>query len=420
MRTKAGMASLDNNGTAAKRLRSWKEIASFFGANERTVRRWEERGLPVHRVPGGARATIYADTAELERWFKGARDKTAAPTETVRGVSQPGSERAALRNRPSQSALDLYTAAVYQTERATPDSLRLAIGLYGRAIAEDLAYAEAYAGLAGAYIRLRTFAAVSEAEAYPRARAAAERAIELDPDLAHAHAAIGYVSFYADWDFERGLRHFSEAARLDSREAAGRYQYGLALLHSGDFPAALSELEAAQRLDPRMRGILATRGFVLYLLSRREEGLALIRQVAADDPDYMLAHHYLSLIYTGEGEWRAGLAEGEIVARLRQDEGRLALGGPARRALDEGGGDAMLRVLLAGQMERYEAGREPAYVLAEFHALLGEHAEALRWLRRSISAREPLALTMRIDPLLRNLRADPEFQELTAHIGKPG
>ena len=438
------MASTGGNGAAAKRLKSWKEIASFFGTDERTVRRWEERGLPVHRVPGGARATIYADAGELEQWFQGRKDEVgpapeaAAPRRglwiafaagllVVAGVSvgivliSPGPEPTAVaKHEPSQKAVDLYTAASYQAERATPDTIRRAIALIGQAIAEDPAYAEAYAGLASAYIRLRTAAAVTEAEAYPRAKAAAERAIELDPNLPQAHAAIGFVSFYSDWDFARGLHHFGEAARLDPRRAAGRYQYGMALLHSGDSAAALREIEAAQRLDPRGRGILADRGFVLYLLGRREEGLALIRQVAADDPDYMPAHHYLSLIHLGEGDWRAGLDQAEIVARLRQDRGRLALAAPARRALDEGGGEAMLRVILAGQERLHAAGREPEYILAEFHALLGEREAALRYLRRSIAAREPLALTMRIDPLLRNLHNDAEFRQLAAQIGRSG
>ena len=427
----------------AKRLRSWKEIAAYFGTDERTVKRWEARGLPVQRVPGGARTTVYADVGELERWLSGRKDQ-AAPSPAVGEANRrrwwpalgallllsggasavlllrDGSEAAApARHQPPQRAVDLFTAATYQSERATPDSMRRAIGLYGQAIAEDPAYAEAYAGLASAYIRLRVFAAVSEAEAYPRAKAAAERALELDPGLAQAHAAMGFVSFYSDWNFERGLHHFGEAARLDPRSAAGRYEYGIALLHSGDFAAALREIEAAQRLDPRRRGILANRGFTLYLLGRRDEGMALIRQVAADDPDYMPPHHFLSLIHFAEGDWRAGLDEGEIVARLRQDRGRLALIAEGRRALERGGGEAMLRVGLAGQIRRHAAGQEPAYVVAEFHALLGERDQALRYLRQSVAAREPLALTMRLDPLLRNLRGDPEFQQLAAQVGRP-
>src|SRR4051812_29143833 len=72
------MASSGNGAGRAGRLKSWKEIAAFFGADERTVKRWEaKRGLPVHRPPGGAKATVYADTAELETWLKG--DAPAAP-----------------------------------------------------------------------------------------------------------------------------------------------------------------------------------------------------------------------------------------------------------------------------------------------------------------------------------------------------
>ena len=434
------MASIRGNGETARRLRSWKEIASFFGADERTVRRWEERGLPVHRVPGGTRATIYAEVDELEQWLSGrgrGSEPSVTPAPRLRWlmIAAPlllvvltaaallmlrAAPEAAAQHEPPQKAVDLYTAATYQAERATPDSLRRAVGLYGQAIAEDPAYAAAFAGLASAYVRLRVFSAMTETEAYPRARAAAQRALQLDPGLAQAHVAMGFISFYSDWDFARGLHHFSEAARLDPRGAAGRYQYGMALLRAGDFAAALRELDIAQRLDPRARGILADRGFLLYLLGRRDEGLALIRQVAADDPEYMMSHHYLSLIHFGGGDWRAGLDAGETSARLRQDQGRLALIAEGRRALEAGGGEAMLRVGLAGQRRRHAAGLEPAYVVAEFHALLGERAEALHYLRQSIAARESVALTMRFDPLLRGLRDDPEFRRLAEDVGRRG
>jgi len=443
----------DNRGlgrpsSGARRLRSWKEIAAYFGTDERTVKRWEARGLPVQRVPGGSRTPVYAETNALDQWMSGKSDlppaiddaevpaaKGPRRTRLLAGIGilvavaigagaiaytrMDAGEAAQAKHQPSERAVDLYTAAVYQADRATPDSIRRAIGLYGQAIADDPAYAEAYAGLANAYIRLRVFAAVSEAEAYPRAKAAAERAIDLDPNLSQAHAAMGYVSFYSDWDFERGLHHFGEAARLDPRSATGHYHYGVALLHAGDFTAALRELEAAQRLDPRARGILADKAFALYLLGRREEGIALLRQVIANDPDYMPAHQYLALIFLGEGAYRAGLDESETVARLRQDHGRLALAGPARRALDEGGSEAMLRSVLAGQMRRHAAGQEPAYVVAEFQALLGERDAALHYLRQSIAAREPLALMLRIDPLLRRLHGDPEYRELASRVGRP-
>ncbi len=439
----------DNKGQAGagggpRRLRSWKEIAAYFGTDERTVKRWEARGLPVQRVPGGTRTPVYAETSALDQWMKG-KSEAAQPTPAE---AEPGPRpRTRLlagagiavalaigagtfaytridagrvpqsRHQPSQRAVDLYTAGVVQAERATPESVRRAIEFFGQAIAEDPAYAEAYAALANVYIQLRVVAAVTEAEAYPRAKAAAERALELDPNSSQAHGAMGYIVFYSDWDFERGLHHFSEAARLDPRSARGRYLYGMALLHSGDFAGALRELDASQRLDPRSRGILAERGFVLYLMGRREEGMGLIRQVVANDPDYMLAHQYLSLILFEQGEWRAGLDQSETVARLRQDHGRLSLAGPARRALAQGGGEAMLRSVLEGQKRRHAAGQEPAYVVAEFHALLGERDAALRYLRQSVAAREPLALMMRIDPLLHRLRRDPEFQRLAAQVG---
>lgn len=441
------MAATGNGRNGRERLRSWKEIASFFGTDERTVKRWEQRGLPVRRVPGGARATVYADVADLEAWFRGhssePEGETDAPPErpanrrlstailgglvaiglagaAIYALDRPdGQQAGAKHHQPSQKAVNLYSAATAQAERFTPDSLRTAVQLYGQTIAEDPAFAEAYAGLAAAYVRLRQFAALPEAEAYPRARAAAERALELDPNLPHAHAAIGFISFYSDWDFQRGIHHFREVARLDPNDPTGRYQYGMALLHAGDFARALEEIEAAQRLDPRSRGTLADKGFILYLLGRRREGVALIQQVAQNDPDYLMPHHYLTVIHFADGNFPAGLDRVRTVARLRQDADRIALVETVSRAFETGGRQAMLGAMLAGQRRLHAQGRESAYVLAETYALMGDRPAALEHLRRSIAAREPLALTMRFDPLLRGLHATPEYRRLAAQLGIP-
>ena len=261
----------------AKVLVSWKEIASFLDRAERTVKRWErERGLPVHRVPGGERSGVFAYSHELSAWLLGEEgravepssaagdnqrseetialglaDSEAAPEskqaiypsklapEPARGKSDLHPLRAIVwvsvltlvsitaaffafrhhgallpvkvvelappgsRHASSPRAEQLYLQGRYQWSLRTAESLAKSVDAYTQAIVEDPAYAQAYAGLAESYDLLPQYAQVNSADSFQRAKAAASRAIELDPNLAAGHRAKAFVLFYGYWDVIR-------------------------------------------------------------------------------------------------------------------------------------------------------------------------------------------------------------------------
>lgn len=172
-----------------------------------------------------------------------------------------------------------------------------------------------------------------------------------------------------------------------------------------------------QRLSPTSRGIRSEKAYALYWAGRREEALALLHESLAEDANYVQSHRFLALIRFGEGDFRSGLEHARAYARLRGDSLRLPLIDRASRAYSQGGRDAMLRTILAGQQRLVAQGSEPVYVLAGTHALMGDREAALHHLRRSVQAREPAALMMRIDPLLRGLHDDPRFEQLVLQIG---
>lgn len=442
-------ARTEGSSHRAGRLKSWKEIAAFFGTDERTVRRWATgRGLPVNRIPGGAGSTVYAEIAELERWMsgprEGAKDAGAhplvssaaprsgrAPLVALLALLLAGSALTALaggnvlsgaeesRHQPSQRALDLHLAATYQWERRTPASLDRAVSLFGQAIAEDPAFAEAYTGLANAYLLMREYSGMPDSEAYPRAQAAAERALHLDDRLSDAHAANAFVTFYWTWDLDRALGEFQRAIALDRRSARARHWYATALLHAAAFEKALEEIEAAQRLDPTSHAILADKGLVLLTMGRREEGMALLRQVAAAEPGFLSPHVYMARFYLVDGNYRAWLGEARIAARLSGDQARLAVLDEAERALQAGGGKAVLRTLLADQKRHFERGGVGAYALANTYALIGDRNAALRHIEVAAKAREPAVLGLLADPMLASVRKEPAFRRLAGRIGMP-
>jgi hypothetical protein len=427
--------ALNGNGEARQgRLKSWKEIAAFFNADERTVKRWEtRRGLPVHRIPGGANATVYAEIAELERWLAGEKAPVAPPAPRRRfwalaaaalvlavaaslaiGWRTPA---AAAHHLPSQAVADLYFAGQYNLERRTPESLNRAVGLFGQATRQDPHYAEAYAGLANCQLLLREYSGVPDAVAYPRARAAAERALALDDRLADAHAALAFVSFYWDRDFDTGLAGFRRALALDPSSAVAHHWYATALYHADRIPAALDQINQAQRLEPESHAILSDKALILAVAGRGSEAVALLHQMEAADPDYLSPHAYLAVIDFAARDYPHYLAEERIAARLIGDADRASVESAAERGYAAGGAPAMFRAMLARQRSLYATGHLRAYSLATTYAAMGERAAAMDALALAARDRDPELVALRVDMHFESLHDLPDFRRMADSIG---
>lgn len=461
-----------NGNGAERRLNSWKEIAGYFGKDERTVKRWEtQRGLPVHRVPGGTRTSVYAYAAELDRWLRGeARaEEPAAPlgarataaaargeaplaslTLRQRGAiaamlallvvalaggglayqrglaTGGGAEPTPLAGRespgahqPPEEAVELYLAGLFNWEKRTPESLNRALQAFNEAIARDPNYAEAYVGLANCYNLLREYTLMPAAEAYPRAREAAERAVALNDALADAHTALAFVEFYWTRDIERAQREFERALELDPNSVRAHHWFATALLHMGEFEYALREITKAQTLEPQSRAILADKGLILFYAGRGEEAVALLTQLAASEPDYLSPPAYLAAIHFAKGEYADFLTQATKAATLLQDDNRLAIVEAAGRGFAAGGESAMLQAMLEKQQELYAAGRGSAWSLAQTYAVTGETSAALSYLRLSVDRKEEYVMAIRIEPAFAALHADETFRGLVREVGMP-
>jgi hypothetical protein len=422
----------------AGRLKSWKQIAAFFGTDESTVKRWEaKRGLPVRRIPGGVRASVYADVADLEQWLAGGKASSApTPPRQRRGVlvaaaallAVAGAAATALslrqaapdapaHHQPVQEIAELYLAGRYNFERRSPEGLNRAVALFGEAIRRDPLYAEAYAGLANCHLLLREYAGVPDAEAYPRARAAAERALALDDGLADAHAALAFVAFFYDRDFAAGLAGFRRAIALDPASDGAHHWYASALYYSGDVPAALAQIDEAQRLEPQSHAVLADKALFLFAAGRSDEAVALLRQIEAADPGYLSPHAYLAWIHLARADYPAFLTEQAAAARLTGNADQASVAAAAERGYAAGGAPAMFEAMLARQRTLYAAGREHVFTLAATDALAGHRDQALQELRTALRDRDPYLVGLRIDTRFAGLRGDAEFNRLAREIG---
>jgi tetratricopeptide (TPR) repeat protein len=454
------MADTSNGQSKDRRLNSWKEIAAFFGKDERTVKRWEAaRGLPVRRVPGGARTTVFAYVRELEQWLGGTTQASDSLTVAPDGAALAGvgSARRAM-NVPlpffallalvvfllglaastlvpglwhgeksaghetyvaAPEARELYLAGVYLWEKRTPESLREAEGLFRRAVAIDPQYAQAFAGLANTYNLLREYSAMPAAEAYAAAVDAGRKAVALDPTDADAMSALAFSEFYGLRRIDEGLGRFEAAIALDPASAKGYHWLGNALLHLGRFEEALQHLEDAQRLDPSSRSIRASKGLALFCAGRIAEARALLEEMARLEPDFLSPYAYLAYLHLAQADYPAYLDDLERIGALREDASRQAVAAAGRRGYAEGGRDAMIAAMREEETRAVEAGRGLRYNVARLEALAGDAPASIASLRASIKAGEEHVMGLNIDPAFRVIRNNQEFRDFAAELGLP-
>lgn len=447
---------------ARQLLNGWKQIAVFFQKDERTVRRWARSlELPVHRVAGAKRATIYAYSDELEQWLKNHRselngsapsepnevsgDRTMAPTgEAVAVPARPwlaagAATLAALvgltiwtfgyggsgkvftpaSRQPAQQITDLYLNGIYLSQKRTPEGLSEAIKVFETATSLDPNYAPAYAELAAAYELSVDYKLGPTAESYQRAALAAKKAIELDPSLAQAHAVLADVDYYWLRRYDQAFARFEEAVRLDPRSAQIRQWHAEALLYSGRCREALVQADKAQQLDPKSRSILAAKAHVLLCMGDIAQADALFRQLAANEPDYPLSYLYLAFIALERNDFGAYFGWMEKIATAVDDAATQAIIAAGRDGLAKGGREAMVDAMIDTARAPYDKGEIPAYYMAHFAALKNDAAAAAGYLKICLDRLEDDAFEYSIDPAFKQVRANPVFTARIAELGLP-
>jgi len=329
-------------------------------------------------------------------------------------------DAAASRSRAiDPDAEQLYLKGVYYFNKRTPESLNQAVDYFTQAVVRDPQYAEPYVGMADSYNLLREYSVMPPSEAYPRAAAAAKRAIALDDSLSGAHSSLAFVDFYWSWDVPSAQREFKRALELDPNSVRGRHWYATFLLHLGRFPESIVEIERAQKLDPESKSILADKGLILFYAGYTDQALALLKQLEASEPDFLSPHNYLALIYMVQGNWPQYLAESRKSATLLHDEHRLAVAAAGEKGFARGGSRGMLIAILKEQQNLYAKGQEQAYNLAQTSALLGDKEQALKDLQNSYLKRDTDLAQLRIDLTMSTLHDEPRFREILAQIGLP-
>lgn len=345
------------------------------------------------------------------------QDSIADRVTAALAVQLTSVEQQRLARRPTSDtvAYDLFLKGRYHwNRRSSPASLLKAIEYYQQAVARDPQFALAYSGLADALAVQAVFAAREPREVYPAALQAAERALQLDPDLAEAHATRGHirVNFLHDWP--GALEDFDEAIRHDPRYAMARVWRGFWLVFVGRTEEGLAELATAVELEPSSMPQVVTYARGLYSARRHGEAAAALERVVEVEPQNMLARALLASVYIELGRFDEALVLASDVAGKSPGGFSVAAVALARAGRTDEARTALNRLVELAQ-HRYV----PAYDIASVHAALGDADHAFQWLDRAFAEPSALLGNLRADPVMDPLRSDPRYREVERRLRLP-
>jgi tetratricopeptide (TPR) repeat protein len=379
-------------------------------------RRGEQLRITIQLIRTSDGSHIWAETYDRD-----ARNTFALEDEVCKAVTgvlrlrlasgQPG----AGRRVQNPEAHDFYLRGRYWWNRRTPLDVRKSIVYFNQALEKDPLSAEAYLGLADAYTVLGFNDQASADEVVPKAREAAEQALQLDDSLSAAHTDLAAALMYHDWDFQRAEQEFQRAISLNPNYATAEQWYGILLMCQGRLDDAFQAFTHAQRSDPLSLMISLDLGQVHYYAGRYEAAIEQARKVLADVPDFAMAHDLLGMAYERQRRFPQAIGELQRYLDLSGHDPdavmRLAIAyadsGDRQRAMD-----------LSRQMKGTpKANYIPAYNLAVVYGVLGDGDLAFEWLGRAIDQHSSSCLLLGIDPAFEKLRSDPRFLASVHRIG---
>jgi TolB-like protein/Flp pilus assembly protein TadD/class 3 adenylate cyclase len=328
-----------------------------------------------------------------------------------------GEEQKRLTKRYTDNleAYQLYLTGRYHWSKFTPPDIREAIGFFQKAMESDPNYALAYFGLAEANRSLTMNADVASKDCLPQAKAAAEKALEIDDSLAEAHASLSFSLAWFDWDWAGAEREAKRAIALNPNSAHAHFASAHVLSDLGRHDEAIAEIGLARELDPVFPLYRTLEGMFFHHAGRNNEAAARLQKVVELDPNFWITHLILGRVYIQQQKYPEAIAEfgkardlshgnSEAIASIGFVEALAGDKAKARGVLDE--------------LNRLSAQRYiPPHNLALVYSALGERDEAFSWLEKACEDRDARLTLLKVDPRWDSLRSDARFVAILKRIG---
>ena len=322
-------------------------------------------------------------------------------------------EKATRQYTDDSAAYQLYLQGRFHWNKGTPGGYRNAIEYFQRASDRDPNYALAYAGLADSYLMLGS----TYVEALTEAKAAAERALQLDPTLAEAHVALGHIKLWLDWQWPEAEREFKQGISLNPASALAHNQYAGYLATLGRLPDAIAEVQRALQLDPLSVIVNTDLGWYLLYSERYAEAIAQFRKALDLDANAVSAHRGLGVALSHNA--RHDDAIGAFTRAVALSENSPVAMGHLGAGYARAGRKADAQKVLTDLQALADRQYVPSTAVAMVHAALGDRTAALDRLDRAFDEHDFSLAQVTITPWFKELRSEPRFQALVAKIGIP-
>jgi serine/threonine protein kinase/Tfp pilus assembly protein PilF len=355
---------------------------------------------------------------KLEDIFELQEELARQISENLRLRLTPEDEKR-LAKRPTQNreAYQFLLKADYHMNKFTPEGLQRGMAYAKQAIEADPLYAEAYAHTSAVYAALGLLGFLMPSEAFPRAKAAALKALEIDDSLAEANTALGAVRLFYEWDWSGAEQALRRAIELNPNYVWGHADWSDWLLARGRYEEAITETQIAIELDPLAAALIFKLGQKLCYLRDYDRSLEPLQKTLELDPNFMWAHAFLAQVYAWKGAYEESLAVCEKVASLfggnsysRALRGMiLAMSGQTDEA----------RTILNELKARPKLDPLALVAIADGYSVLGEKDDAFEFLEAAYQERAHLLIYLGVRPALDNIRSDSRFANLLRRMGLP-
>jgi serine/threonine-protein kinase len=316
------------------------------------------------------------------------------------------------RYTETAEAYQFYLKGRYYWGKENEEGFKKAIENFNQAIAIDPHYALAYSGLADTYSLLGIYGYLDQKEAFPKAKFAAQKALEIDDTLAEAHASLAKIR-ELEWDWSGAESAHKRAIELNPNYASAHLYYSSYLTKMGRHDESISESKRAEELDPLSLSIKASTGFVYFMARRYDQSIEEYQKTLEMDSSFMTAHYMLGYVYMAKGMYKEASAEfqkcidieGSIPSNLLPLARTYALSGKKAEAL---------RIL-----DQVNSTKEYVTPIDMVHLYLSleDQKQVFIWLQKAYESRDGQLGYLKVDPFMDSLRSDPRFQDLVRRVG---
>jgi serine/threonine-protein kinase len=312
-------------------------------------------------------------------------------------------------------AYQLYLQGRYYWSKRTSEGIRGGIYYLHQAIALDPNYALAYAGLSDCYIMSGFYDHLPPAEAFPQAKVAALKALEIDDQLAEAHISLAAIRTFYEWDWLDAERDFKQGIKLNSNSVKAHHWYACSLTSQGRLEEGYGEMRTARELEPLSLIINRDVGRHYYFLRQYDQTIELCLKTLAIDRGFFLAHFYLIPAYEQKGMFEEAVRELQLAIEL--SGGSAAMKALLGRVYAVSGRREKALEVLEELKEKSEREYVPSFYFVLIYLGLDEKEKAFEWLERAYSERSTHLVWLKVDPIFDGLRSDPRFTELMRRMG---